>query len=143
MDAVAETMLVAWRRLEDLPAERELPWLYGTARRVLANQRRSTHRRDELHRRLAAEVRGAMVEPHPEPSLRDAMRSLSPDDQELLRLVCWEGLGVADVAAVLGCTANAASIRLHRARGLLRSALEPAERSGEVRTQAARKDSCR
>src|SRR4051794_31069206 len=52
-DAVAETFLVAWRRLDDVPAD-ALPWLYGVARRVLANQRRSADRSSALERRLAA-----------------------------------------------------------------------------------------
>jgi RNA polymerase sigma-70 factor (ECF subfamily) len=40
-DVVAETFLVAWRRLDDVPpgAQARL-WLYGVARRQLANQRR-------------------------------------------------------------------------------------------------------
>jgi RNA polymerase sigma-70 factor, ECF subfamily len=42
-DVVADTFLVVWRRLEDVPAD-ALPWLYGIARRVLANQRRSADR---------------------------------------------------------------------------------------------------
>ena len=52
-DAVAETFLVAWRRLDDFPAD-PLPWLFGVARRVLANQRRSADRSSALERRLAA-----------------------------------------------------------------------------------------
>ena len=52
-DAVSETFLVAWRRLDDVPAD-PLPWLYGVARRVLANQRRSIYRGSALERRLAA-----------------------------------------------------------------------------------------
>ena len=42
-DVVAETFLVAWRRLDDVPAD-PLPWLYGVARRGLANARRSADR---------------------------------------------------------------------------------------------------
>lgn len=39
-DAVAETFLVAWRRLPEVPSGEEArPWLYGVARRTLANQR--------------------------------------------------------------------------------------------------------
>ena len=35
-DGTADTFLVAWRRLDDIPPEdKTLPWLYGTARRVL------------------------------------------------------------------------------------------------------------
>src|SRR5665213_3507404 len=55
-DVVAETFLIAWRRWDDLPAlDRELPWLYGIAFRVLSNQRRSRDRRDRLHARLSFE----------------------------------------------------------------------------------------
>jgi RNA polymerase sigma-70 factor (ECF subfamily) len=39
-EGLAETFLVAWRRLDDVPDD-PLPWLYRVARRVLANQRRS------------------------------------------------------------------------------------------------------
>lgn len=53
-DAVAETFLVAWRRLGEVPDGREARlWLFGVCRRVLAN-----HRRGELRRRhLAGEGR--------------------------------------------------------------------------------------
>src|SRR4029453_6989545 len=46
-DVVADTMLVAWRRLDEVPSGRETrPWLFGVARRVLANGRRGRGRRD-------------------------------------------------------------------------------------------------
>jgi DNA-directed RNA polymerase specialized sigma24 family protein len=34
----------------------------------------------------------------------------------LLALVAWEGLDYGQIATVLGCSRNAARIRLHRAR---------------------------
>ena len=38
-DVVAETYLVAWRRLDDVPAGADArPWLFGVARRVLAGR---------------------------------------------------------------------------------------------------------
>ena len=38
-DVVAETFAIAWRRLDDVPlGEREVPWLYAVARRVIANR---------------------------------------------------------------------------------------------------------
>ena len=43
-DVVAETFLVAWRRLDAI-GEDPLPWLLGVARRVLANQQRAERRR--------------------------------------------------------------------------------------------------
>jgi len=33
-DLLAETFLIAWRRLDDIPDGHPLPWLYGVARRV-------------------------------------------------------------------------------------------------------------
>ncbi len=50
---VAETFLVAWRRSADLPRDDEVRlWLYGVARRVLANHHRSGIRRERLGERL-------------------------------------------------------------------------------------------
>ena len=44
-DCLAETFLVAWRRIDDIPdGDAALGWLYGVARRVLANEFRH-HRR--------------------------------------------------------------------------------------------------
>ena len=124
-DVAAETFVIAWRKLDAIPEE-ALPWLYAVARRVLANQRRGLGRRE----RLAALLR---VEDVPTPMrVGDdidgpaflALASLSPADQELLRLVAWEELGNRQIAAVLGITANAVAIRLHRARSRFAEALE-------------------
>ena len=52
-DVVAETFLVAWRRLGDVPDD-ALPWLYAAARNVVNNARRAEIRRDALRSRLAA-----------------------------------------------------------------------------------------
>jgi RNA polymerase sigma-70 factor (ECF subfamily) len=131
-DAVSETFLTAWRRRDDLAKHEDpLPWLYGVARRVLANQRRAGRRRERLEAKLAGERAGAdgvePVESLDQPVLR-ALRRLRPLDQEVLRLVAWEGLTPARIAAVLGCSANAAAIKLHRARKRLREELEKASR---------------
>ena len=124
-DVTAETFTIAWRKIDAIPTDEALPWLYAVARRVLANHRRGTGRRE----RLAALLR---VEDVPTP-LRagedrdgpafDALASLSPADQEILRLVAWEELGNRQIAAVLGITANAVAIRLHRARARFAEAL--------------------
>ena len=54
-DACAETFLVAWRRMDAVPPPpKTLPYLYGIAARVIANQRRTLHRRSRLHHRLSA-----------------------------------------------------------------------------------------
>lgn len=121
-DVVAETFIVVWRRLDDLPeheAER-LPWLYGIARRVLANQRRGVARRGRLRDRIELVAASqALQTPSPLPAVLDAIGRLRETDQEILRLVAWEGLSHAEVGAALSISPNAAAIRLHRARGRL------------------------
>src|SRR5664280_111815 len=102
-DVAAETFTVAWRRMEQLPAE-PLPWLYGVARRVLANELRSQHRRDRLTSRieLAASVAGVptvqpdhALEVTTSAHIRATIAKLSPRDQEVLQLIAWEDLECA------------------------------------------------
>lgn len=136
-DVVAETFSIAWRRLEAIPVHAELPWLYGVARRVLANQRRSAKRRHRLHARLYAEPALQPDRSSPDDSVRDALATLRPDDREILRLAAWEELSTNEIAVVLDCTPNAAALRLSRARRRLR--VELTERR-DRRTPTARKD---
>lgn len=125
-DVAAETFTIAWRKLDAVPAEEPLPWLYAVARRVLANQRRGAGRRE----RLAALLRVEDDVPTPLRAGEDldgpvfaALASLSAADQEVLRLVAWEELGNREIAQVLGISANAVAIRLHRARARFAAAL--------------------
>ena len=132
-DVLADTLLVCWRRLDDVPAD-ALPWAYGVARHCLANAERGVRRQ----RRLAAKI--ATVDP-PEQvvdgpgqpdgaldgALVEAMAALRPEDAELLRLWAWEQLTAAEIGTVLDITANAAAIRLHRARARLRDRLRKGE----------------
>ncbi len=123
-DAVAETFLVAWRRIDDVPDGREaLLWLYRVAHRVVGHQWRSSARRSRLGRRVG----GQRTPETPGPAERaihddecrralEAIEHLKPADAELLLLVAWEQLSTADLATVLDVTPNTASQRLSRAR---------------------------
>ncbi|RJL31953.1 RNA polymerase sigma factor [Bailinhaonella thermotolerans] len=119
-DAISETFLTAWRRIHDVPeGEAALHWLYGVARRVLANQRRGAVRRaglsDRLRDELAASA-GTYELPEGLEHVRAAFDALPERDREVLALACWEGLTGEQIGRVLGCTGVAARIRLHRAR---------------------------
>jgi RNA polymerase sigma-70 factor, ECF subfamily len=120
-DLVAQTLEIAWRRIEDVPAAEPLPWLYAVAHNLWRNQARRDRRRRELLSRFRAPAPVAAGEdPAAEPGvLRAALASLSHSDQEVLRLVAWDGLAAADLAVVLGCSPVAARTRLHRARSRL------------------------
>lgn len=138
-EVVSETFLVAWRRWADVPAE-PLPWLLVVARNTIANHRRSHHRA----RLLATEV--ARLE-YVMPRTSDATDGLVAERDELLRalgrltrrereallLVAWDGLTSAQAAAVVGCSASAFGVRLHRARRRLDAVLT----SDETRPAAA------
>jgi len=122
-DVVAETFAVAWRRLDALPEDDGIvPWLYGVARRCLANQRRQASRQDRLAARLAEEpvvseeLPGDAEASDEVVAVRAALARLRPADQEILRLVTWEELSHREVAAALGVSPNAIAIRFHRAR---------------------------
>ena len=130
-DIVAETFLVAWRRLDDVPDD-ALPWLYGVARKILANQRRSAGRRGALERRLAASVPAAGSHDPREgvadaEIMRCALGRLSGRDREALMLVGWHALSGARAARAAGCTRAAFAVRLHRARARLAAELNRLE----------------
>jgi len=138
-DVVAETFTVAWRRLARVPHGDEARlWLYGTARRVLANQERAGRRRTRLVGRLTDEaaVGSCFTADGADESVAAAFARLRPGDRELLALVGWEGLDATQIARVLGCSPNAARIRLHRARK--RFAAELAREENDAKHQAPR-----
>lgn len=125
-DVVAETFLTAWRRLEQVPqGAGARPWLYGVARNALANHRRGEARRERLTVRLHAESAFLSTQPTGEAAwVAAAFARLREGDRELLALAAWEGLDPGEIATVLGCSRNAARIRLHRARRRLARALQ-------------------
>jgi RNA polymerase sigma-70 factor (ECF subfamily) len=147
-DATEDVFVIAWRRLDSIPAgESELAWLYSTARGVLANHRRKTHR----FTRLVGRLRNQRPEPPPEPdhqlilgvehrAVLDALATLSDRDQEVLRLAVWEELPHAEIGQLLGCSRNAVGVRIHRAlghltkafdRSVLKQSVKPVLRPGE------------
>ena len=137
-DVVAETFLVAWRRLPEVPVGGDgRLWLYGTARRVLANQRRGERRRGRLADQLRAELRRSLpVEAVGDRGgILEALAALGEDDRELLMLIGWEELTPAQAARALGITSLAARSRLHRARRRLRERLTEGDVSAPEETR--------
>jgi len=127
-DVVADTMLVAWRRFDQVPVDGTARlWLYGVARRVLANHRRGVQRRDRLGERLRVELHD-VVPDHADGVEANAvvvaaLAGLSAADRELIMLTTWENLEPQEAAVVLDVPARVVRTRLHRARGRLRRQL--------------------
>lgn len=138
-DVVAETFLVAWRRLDDVPPD-ALPWLLGVARKVIANRRRSERRAVALHQRLAAEHRAdlAASDTAVDERVPRALERLGERDRELLMLIAWDELSQAEVASVLGVRRNTVAVRLHRARRHFADALAAEDAHTPERTEVPR-----
>jgi RNA polymerase sigma-70 factor (ECF subfamily) len=119
-DVVSDTFVVCLRKIDRVPAD-PLPWLYAVARKTLANERRK-------RARVAHEQAVPVGEPSPvgDGALAAAFNALNERDREVLRLVAWEGLSLADAATVLGCSAVACRVRYHRAKSRLASKLAAA-----------------
>ena len=132
-EALAKTLEVVWRRLEDVPSE-PLPWLLAVARRVLADHWRAQSRHDALIARLTETetLRQRAAASDGEAShdavverlfAIQALAALTATDREALLLVAWEGLTTRQAAAVLGCSRGTFAVRLFRARSRLREQL--------------------
>lgn len=130
-DLLGETMVVAWRRVDDLPADpiRARMWLFGIARGTLQNHARGERRRWALANRLRGQL---LVAPAPTGSddglaVRDAISHLDPELAELVRLIHWEGFSIAEASELMGVPGSTGRTRYQRAREQLREALTHAE----------------
>ncbi|MET9227838.1 sigma-70 family RNA polymerase sigma factor [Lentzea sp. NPDC003310] len=105
------------------------PWLYGVALNRLRRHWRSAPAEEP-----APDLTGVATgwDPWPEvdtrvdtqASLRQALDRLRPDEREVLGLVAWEDLTVAEAGRVLDIPAGTARRLLHQARKALRDAPE-------------------
>jgi RNA polymerase sigma-70 factor (ECF subfamily) len=137
-DAVADTFLIALRRAGayEPSLDTALPWLVGIAQRVVHRQERGRRRRGRLHRRVAG-ASGAYTDDEAEriiaaidaarrsDDLRDVLAELPRGERRILELVAYADLTPAEAASALGISANAARLRLARARRRVRHAEEP------------------
>jgi RNA polymerase sigma-70 factor (ECF subfamily) len=133
-DLLGDVYLVAWRRLDAVPGGSEARlWLFGVARRVLANHHRDARRRQSFTDGLAAALLHAGSASAPADAsvlhkdrlqeVRRAIEALNPADREVLTLAAWDHLTAAEISTVTGATPGAVRVRLHRARERVRAAI--------------------
>ncbi len=126
LDCAAETFLVAWRRIDDVPTgDDALPWLFRVAHNVIGNhyryrnvRRRRTVPIDRIDPAAAADPEGpetVVVRRETDREVLDAVHRLRPIDREVLLLSAWEGLSHAQIGELVGCSAHAVDQRVHRA----------------------------
>lgn len=153
-EVLNEVLVVCWRRLDEVPGEpaESIPWAIGVARNLLANAERAQRRRDRLTAKvialdpppLAALGPDAEADGDDAIAVRDALTRLRRDDAELLRLWAWDQLESPQLATVLGISANAAAIRLHRAKKRLADELrKSAAPAGHVGSEEGSTDARR
>ncbi|MCB0829304.1 MAG: sigma-70 family RNA polymerase sigma factor [Solirubrobacterales bacterium] len=123
----AETLSIAWRRLDELDPHACRPWLLATARNLLLAEYRA-------HVSVPVDPSTMVVEDPTvpdyeidslDPAIDRALASLEPLDREALLLVAWEELTPKEAAASLGIRPATFRVRLHRARRRFEQALEP------------------
>lgn len=129
-DITHEAFLVAWRRFDDVPSTTDgaRAWLFGVARNCLLSDHRASERYKQLGIRIADSVTAHHDQGTDDASRRldliTAWQGLSTTQQEVLSLAVWEELSAAAAGKVLGISAAAFRIRLHRARNALRGPLD-------------------
>lgn len=128
-DLVEETLLVVWRRLDDVPVDAELPWMIGVAKNVLRNARRSKNRRVAFEATLPPlrDSPSAEESAIADATVREALNSLAEDDREFFLLHAWDGLDTHELGKLYAISTNAAAVRLSRAQRRFRELLGGSE----------------
>lgn len=128
-DLLSETLLVMTRRSADLPADDEQArmWAFGVARRVLSTHRRGRKRRAAMLNQLREHLWVQHGQPHmgdEQELVLSALSTLPPLDQEIIRLIHWDGFSQVEVAKMLGRPPGTIRSRYARARSALRAELQ-------------------
>jgi RNA polymerase sigma-70 factor (ECF subfamily) len=139
-DVLADVMMIAWQRLDDIPPDAEAPWLFGVARNRLMNAHSKRSRRTAISRRIRPHGPSAPAEDVAlaDLGLRGALDALPGPEREALMLTAWEGLTPNQLAVALGVSVNAAAIRLSRAKSMLLEQLHGDLEMGESSDTLAR-----
>jgi RNA polymerase sigma factor (sigma-70 family) len=135
-DLLAETYLIAWRRLHDIPpAPQDRLWLFGVARNLLKKHALRRRSDDALIQSLAHELQldpriatRPPIEDDRTDALRNGLRRLPKKEREIMLLTAWEGFTPREIATITGSSANAVRVRLSRARSKLRAGLDDPRR---------------
>lgn len=132
-DLTMDCFEIAWRK-RDPRDPFGLPWLYRTARNLIANEYRRREREGALWTHIEDHVRALASEAEPAMARRlvEAIRGLPEREREILWLTYWEDLSAAEVAVVMEMNTGAVWTRLNRVRARLRPLLDAAVPAEEV-----------
>ena len=125
-DIASDLFEIAWNKRSKIPQGLELPWLYKTARYLIANYRRKEAGRQAILATLAEPVAAPSAESIAlaDLELAQAWGKLHEKERDALALWALDGLEPKEIAVALGISENAANVRLSRAKKNLLSELE-------------------
>ena len=139
-DAVQNALVRAWRDLPTLrDPDRFDAWLHRMLVRACIDEARrlQRHRVDvELTEIVAPPVRGGESTVDDRDRLERGFLRLTPEMRAVIVLHHYLDLPLPAVAETLGIPEGTAKSRLHRALGLMRSAIEADDRPGSVLAEA-------
>jgi RNA polymerase sigma factor (sigma-70 family) len=129
LDLTAETFAQAWhasRRFRDLAGGSGAPWLFGIARNLLRQYHKHNRVETAARERLGLPASSAECDGYERvddqseagvlaPLVRHALRALPADQRRAFELRIVQELPYDAVAGRLGCTQNAARLRVSRA----------------------------
>ncbi|MFM6963210.1 MAG: RNA polymerase sigma factor [Micrococcales bacterium] len=124
-DVVAETFRIAFEKRAKLQTVDALPWLYRIASNVILNHRRKLAKLPLSFDFLNFEppVPAAEMLQESDPQLAAAWNQLKTAERAVLSLNVFEELQPREIGVVLSVSANAAAIKLFRAKTKLRELL--------------------
>jgi len=127
-DLVHDTIIKAINWLKRSPeATVNMGWLFAVAKNAATDLRRSASKQRTLSEGDAEKLAAKQQENGDTDSLLQALLTLTPGDQAILRLVFFEGLRIDAAAAHLGLQRWTAYKRFQRALGCLRCKLQDAK----------------
>jgi RNA polymerase sigma-70 factor (ECF subfamily) len=122
-DAAQEVFLVAAKNLDNIPAESERAFLFGTSLRVASTRRRSARRRPEELDAASDERAGGALDPEElaelaraRPLLQEILDGMNDELRAVFVLAEVEELPVREIAELLGVPQGTVSSRLRSAR---------------------------
>jgi RNA polymerase sigma factor (sigma-70 family) len=141
LDLTAETFAQAWnaaRRFRDLAGGSGAPWLFGIARNLLRQYHKHNRIETAARERLGIPLAWADCEDYERvddrvaanslaPALSHAVSALPREQRRALELRVLQQLDYEEVAGRLGCSQNAARLRVSRALRALGLQLQGAE----------------
>lgn len=139
-DICSDVIATTWQRRADIKIHSDtntdaiLGFMLATARLQIRNLERKERTREHYLQHFSRETTAESAENEAlrDEAVIDAFKALKPREREILLLSAWDGLDPAQIAVVLGISANNAAVRLSRSRSKFEQLLAKHDASHRV-----------